>query len=163
GLILPQSDAACDFDSSSFTGTFANIGSALFARRSEYASFLASTIRCQYCGSAGPRSASVAPSFGTHTSRMFSISSAANPCPGGGDARRALERFLEADGPEALQQRVIARNRAGHRRGVHAVLRHAVDRERRPEELRRPAARRPAAGVERIQLLVLRRPDDREE
>jgi hypothetical protein len=79
-----QRVAAYDFESSSVTGTEANFGSAFFASRSAYASFLASTSKCQYIGSAGPSFVRLNPSFGTHTSRMFNISSAAMPCPGGG-------------------------------------------------------------------------------
>jgi len=35
GSMRPHSDAACSFESSSLTGTLANIGSAFFAWRSE--------------------------------------------------------------------------------------------------------------------------------
>jgi hypothetical protein len=80
-----------------------------------------------------------------------------------GEARRALERFLEADRAEALQQRVVAGDRAGHGRRVHAAVRHALDAELRREELGRPAGRRPAAGIQRVELLVLRDVDEREQ
>jgi hypothetical protein len=80
-----------------------------------------------------------------------------------GDPCRALERFLEGHTAEALQHRVVAGNRAGHRGRVDAITGHARGLEAVGEEVRRPSGGRPTCGVERIELLVLRRPDDGEE
>src|SRR5271168_1481978 len=61
GLILPQSVAAYDSESSLAVGTATKFGSALYRKRSAYASFFASTSKCQYLGFVGPREASVSP------------------------------------------------------------------------------------------------------
>src|ERR1700735_2934885 len=58
---LPHNEAAYASDSSRPSGTAENLGSALYRYRSAYASFFASTKKCQYCGFAGPSEASVAP------------------------------------------------------------------------------------------------------
>src|SRR5215510_10756744 len=91
GLTFPQSDAACCFDSRLASGTDETSGSALYLYKSAYASFLASTSRCQYFGFVGPRLASVWPGahFGTHVSRTLSISLVAHACDGGGSSSKS--------------------------------------------------------------------------
>src|SRR5229473_7290219 len=88
GSTWPHSDAAYDFARSFLSGTSTNCGSALYRYRSRYASFLASTKKCQYGARAGPKLASVWPGAhsGTQASRMLSISSAAQACDGGGSS-----------------------------------------------------------------------------
>src|SRR6202166_3807735 len=88
GSTWPHSEAAYDFDSSFLSGTSAKFGSALYRYRSRYASFLASTRKCQYGARAGPTLARVWPGAhsGTQASRMLSISSAAHACDGGGSS-----------------------------------------------------------------------------
>src|ERR1700690_1775507 len=68
GSTLPQSEAAYDSDSSRPRGTDTKSGSALYRYRSAYASFFASTNRCQYSGLVGPSDANVFPGahFCTH-------------------------------------------------------------------------------------------------
>src|SRR5580765_2196572 len=61
GSTRGQSVFAYAFESSRATGTVAKSGSALKAYRSLYASFFASTTRCQYFGLTGPSDASVCP------------------------------------------------------------------------------------------------------
>ena len=80
-----------------------------------------------------------------------------------GDACGALESLLELHRAEARQQRIVAGDRAGYRRGVDAVAGHACLLERVGEERRRPPARREAGRVERVEFLVLRRIDEREQ
>ena len=86
GSTRPHSDCAYGFDRSLSSGTVLKFGSALYLKRSLYASFFASTTKCQYFGLAGPRVASVWPGAhtGTQLSRMLSISSVAQVCAGGG-------------------------------------------------------------------------------
>src|ERR1700678_835368 len=86
---LPHNDAACASDSSLASGTAENFGSALYRYRSPYASFFASTKKCQYCGLDGPSEANVAPAAhcGTQACRILSISLAAHACDGGGNSR----------------------------------------------------------------------------
>jgi hypothetical protein len=54
GSKLAHFDSACDADSNLSRGTFAKRGSALYRKRSAYASFFASMRVCQYCGFVGP-------------------------------------------------------------------------------------------------------------
>src|SRR5579863_2134683 len=61
GLTLPTNDAAYSGESSLASGTLTKFGSALNWNRSAYASFLASTNKCQYLGFLGPREANVSP------------------------------------------------------------------------------------------------------
>jgi hypothetical protein len=50
-----------------------------------------------------------------------------------------------------------------NRRSVHTVARHALHAELSGEVLRRPARRRAPGRVQRVELLLLRHPDDGEE
>src|SRR6202044_2130539 len=89
GFTLPHNDAAYSRESSLASGTLTKFGSALNWNRSAYASFLASTNKCQYFGFLGPREANVSP--GAHCGRQawstLSISFAAQACEGGGNSR----------------------------------------------------------------------------
>src|SRR5579863_9031862 len=61
GFTLPHNDAAYSGERSRASGTLTKCGSALNWNRSAYASFLASTNKCQYLGLLGPKEASVSP------------------------------------------------------------------------------------------------------
>src|ERR1700691_5587906 len=89
GFTLPHNDAAYSRERSLASGTLTKLGSALNWNRSAYASFLASTSKCQYLGFLGPKEASVSP--GAHCGRQacstLSISFVAQACEGGGNSR----------------------------------------------------------------------------
>ena len=77
-------------------------------------------------------------------------------------ARRPLERLLERHRSETFEHRVVSGNRAGNGRSIDAGSRHRRASKPLDEELVRPSGGRPSRRREAVQLLVPRRPHERE-